>query len=76
MEAWRSLLASFVLAVLAAQALVAVVESRTGPVEQASEGSTLHLLSYAVFIQTLCVATLMTFARVRGTLIPLHRRCR
>ncbi|ONM28848.1 Protodermal factor 1 [Zea mays] len=38
MEAWRSLLASFVLAVLAAQALVAVVESRTGPVEQASEG--------------------------------------
>jgi hypothetical protein len=58
MEAWRSLLASFVLAVLAAQALVAVVESRTGPVEQASQGSTLHLLSYAVFIQTLCVATL------------------
>lgn len=38
MEAWRSLLASFVLAVLAAQALVAVVESRTGPVEQASQG--------------------------------------
>ncbi|CAD6233448.1 unnamed protein product [Miscanthus lutarioriparius] len=34
----RSLLASFVVAALAAQALVAVVEPRTGPVEKASQG--------------------------------------
>jgi hypothetical protein len=39
----RSLLASFVLAALAAQALVAVVESRTGPVEKLSQGTSLLL---------------------------------
>jgi hypothetical protein len=39
----RDLLASFVLAALAAQAFVAVVESRASPAEKASQGI-VHLL--------------------------------
>jgi hypothetical protein len=39
----RALLASFVLAAMAAQAFVGVVEARTSPMEKASQGTTPRL---------------------------------
>jgi hypothetical protein len=54
----RSLLASFVLAALAAQALVSVVESRTGPVEKLSQGTSLLLFLSRVHSRMLCLTML------------------